>query len=208
MCCTSLGARGSRSVIRCIVLSSLYAAVCRHFGILPIGTWKSTVCAARRGGSQVLSSYTIPKDLHASLRELLEAIHQNDVSQIAQGEVVSCNYPHPNPALSISWAGALIPVREVRSVREYTVATDRSSDRSVTQAVPDSQSVNVFCSYDAQSTHQPQAHHGSGAAVVESAADSVVARVQLGAVGMVVRFVCSCVPCVSRHPWYGTPGVY
>jgi len=59
MCCTSLGARGSRSVIRCIVLSSLYAAVCRHFGILPIGTWKSTVCAARRGGPQVKQALRI-----------------------------------------------------------------------------------------------------------------------------------------------------
>jgi hypothetical protein len=31
--------------------------------------------------------------------ELLEAIHPSDVSQIAPGEVVSCNYL-PNPALS------------------------------------------------------------------------------------------------------------
>jgi hypothetical protein len=49
----------------------------------------------------------------------LEAIHQNDASQIAQGEVVSCNY-RPNPALLIGWAGAWIPVEGYVCVSRYS----------------------------------------------------------------------------------------
>ena len=80
--------------------------------------------------------YTTPGDSHPRFGSL-ETVHRNGAPQIAQGEVVSCNYL-PNPALLFSWAGAWIPVEgHVAFVIQWPpcgVPIDPSS-----QALPDSQ---------------------------------------------------------------------
>ena len=53
--------------------------------------------------------------------ELLEAIHPSDVSQIAPGEVVSCNYL-PNPAL---WKQESAGARSVRGYVAFEIQWPR-----------------------------------------------------------------------------------
>jgi hypothetical protein len=109
--------------------------VVRNVIAYPISVWCSLV--ADWWGIQLYeTSDTSPPSLLYTPRTStiastsLEAIHQNDASQIAQGEVVSCNH-RLDPALLIGSAGASsIPVERYVCVRD-TVATSRCPDRSV-----------------------------------------------------------------------------
>ena len=85
--------------LRCSILLVRCCASNQEGGRNPCTSWKtysdelSHYCELEGVMIRLHPLYTIPRGSPTPRFESLEAIHQNDAPQTAQGKVVSCNYP-------------------------------------------------------------------------------------------------------------------